>query len=155
MFSLRQLKRFLPKSDETEILSVKEVIHIKIKEKIKKWLFSAEIQRINQLEKQIEESTNRLRLASIQLGNSEKEIEECRRLLTQFIDIGVDVGFHSDDHSWAVICIAGKPEYVKFMPLAHKDAKCVLDFLKQFQYSRQVIDSPFAFREMVRDRILR
>lgn len=111
--------------------------------------------RIKQLEKQIEESTNRLRLASIQLGNSEKEIEECRRLLTQFVDIGVDVGFHSDDHSWAVICIAGKTEYVKFMPLAHKDARYVLDFLKQFQYSRQVIDSPFAFREMVKDRILR
>ena len=131
------------------------MIHIKIKEKIKKWLFSAEIQRINQFENQIEESTNRLRLASIQLGNSEKEIEECRRLLTQFVDMGVDVGFHSDDHSWAVICIAGKPEYVKFMPLAHKDAKCVLDFLKQFQYSRQVIDSPFAFRERVRDRIFK
>lgn len=131
------------------------MIHIKIKEKIKEWLFSSEMLRIKQLEKQIEESTNRLRLASIQLGNSEKEIEECRRLLTQFVDMGVDVGFYSDDHSWAVICIAGKSEYVKFMPLAHKDAKCVLDFLKQFQYSSQVIDSPFAFREMVRDRILR
>lgn len=131
------------------------MIHIKIKERIKEWLFSSEIQRINQLEKQIEDSTNRLRLASIQLGNSEKEIEECRRLLTQFVDMGVDVGFHSDDHSWAVICIAGKPEYVKFMPLTHKDVKCVLDFLKQFQYSRQIIDSPFAFREMVKDRILK
>ena len=134
---------------------LKEVIHIKIKEKIKEWLLSSEMLRIKQLEKQIEESTNRLRLASIQLGNSEKEIEECRRLLTQFVDMGVDVGFRSDDHSWAVICIAGKPEYVKFMPLAHKDAKCVLDFLKQFQYSRQVVDSPFAFREMVRDRIFK
>ena len=131
------------------------MIHIKIKEKIKEWLFSSEMIRIKQLEKQIEESTNRVRLASIQLGNSEKEIEECRSLVTQFVDIGVDVGFHSDDYSWAVICIAGKPEYVKFMPLARKDAKCVLDFLKQFQYSRQVIDSPFAFREMVRDRILK
>ena len=88
-------------------------------------------------------------------GVVRREIEECRRLLTQFVDVGVDVSFHSDDHSWAVICIAGKPEYVKFMPLAHKDAKGVLDFLKQFQYSRQVIDSPFAFREMVRDRIFK
>ena len=130
-------------------------MNIKIKEKIKEWLFSSEMLRIKQLEKQIEESTSRLRSASIQLCNSEKEIEECRRLLTQFVDMGVDVDFHSDDHSWAVICIAGKPEYVKFMPLAHKDAKCVLDFLKQFQYSRQVIDSPFAFREMVRDRIFK
>lgn len=131
------------------------MIHIKIKERIKKWLFSSEIQRINQLEKQIEDSTNRLRLASVQLGNSEKEIEECRKLLTQFVDTGVDVGFHSDDHSWAVICIAGKPEYVKFMPLNHRDAKGILDFLKQFQYSRQVIDSPFVFREMIKNRILK
>ena len=131
------------------------MIHIKIKEKIKEWLFSSEMLRIKQLEKQIEESTNRLRLASIQLDQSKKEIEECRKLLTQFVDMGDDVDFHSDDTSRAVICIAGKPEYVKFMPLAHKDAKCVLDFLKQFQYSRQVIDSPFAFREMVRDRIFK
>ena len=134
---------------------LKEVIHIKIKEKIKEWLFSSEMLRIKQLEKQIEESTNRLSSASIQLGNSEKEIEECRRLLTQFVDMGVDVGFRSDDHSWAVICIAGKPEYVKFMPLVHKDAECILHFLKQFQYSRQVIDSPFAFKRMIEDRILK
>ena len=131
-----------------------EVIHIKIKEKIKNWLFSTEIHRLDQLEKQVEDSTNRLRVAAIQLNNAEKEIEECRKLLTQFVDIGVDVGFHSDDHSWAVICIAGRPEYVKFMPLNHREAKSVLDFLKQFQYSRQVIDSPIAFREMVKDRFL-
>ena len=131
------------------------MIHIKIKEKIKEWLFSSEMIRIKQLEKQIEESTNRLRLASNELDKSKKEIEECRRLLTQFVDMGVDVGFHSDDHSWAVICIAGKPEYVKFMPLAHKGAEYVLHFLKQFQYSRQVIDSPFAFKKMIEGRILK
>lgn len=128
---------------------------LKLKEKIKEWLFSAEMLKIKQLEKQVEESTNRLRVASVQLDGAEKEIEECRKLLTQFIDIGVDVGFHSDDHSWAVICIAGKPEYVKFMPLTYKDARSVLNFLKQFQYSRQIVDSPLAFREMVKDRILR
>lgn len=128
---------------------------IKIKEKIKEWLFSSEILKIKQLEKQIEESTIRLRLASNELDKSKKEIEECRRLLTQFVDVGVDVSFYPDNYSWAVICIAGKPEYVKFMPLAHKDAEYVLHFLKQFQYSRQVIDSPFAFKKMIEDRILK
>lgn len=133
---------------------IDEVIHIKIKEKIKEWLFSDEMLRIKQLEKQVEESTNRLRVATNQLNESEKEIEECRRLLTQFVDVGVDVEYHPDDYSWAVICIAGRPEYVKFMPLNHRDAESVLHFLKQFQYSRQVIDSPIAFREMVRNKFL-
>ena len=62
-------------TNKIKISSIREVVHINIKEKIKEWLFSSEIVRIKQLEKQIEESTNRLRLASIQLNNSEKEIE--------------------------------------------------------------------------------
>ena len=43
----------------------------------------------------------------------------------------------------------GHPEYVKFIPLSHKDAQDILDFLKRFRYSDRVIDSPFAFRDMV------
>lgn len=127
---------------------------MKLKEKIKEYLFSSELLRLNQLERQVQDLINRLRAASIQLDNAEKELEGCRKLLTQFVDIGVDVGYHSEDHSWAVICIAGRYEYVKFLPLTNGDARSVINFLKQFQYSNHVIDSPIAFREMVRDRIL-
>lgn len=127
---------------------------MRLKDKIKELLFKEEIQRINKMEQSLTYEENRMRCAAIQLNNAEKEIEECRRLLTQFIDIGVDVGFHTEEHSWAVICIAGHPEYVKFLPLTHRDARGVLDFLKQFQYSRQVIDSPIAFKSMLKDRFL-
>lgn len=127
---------------------------MKLKNKIKEWLFGSEIQRINSMEKSNEDAVHRLRMASVQLGNSQKELEECRKLLTQFCEIGTDVGFLDNEHSWAVICIAGKPEYVKFMPLNNRDAHDVLNFLKQFQYSKHVIDSPLAFRSMVKDRIL-
>lgn len=127
---------------------------MKLKDKIKEWLFKEEIQRINKMEQSLTSEENRMRCAAIQLNNAEKEIEECRKLLTQFVDIGVDVGFHTEEHSWAVVCIAGHPEYVKFLPLTHRDARGVLDFLKQFQYSRQVIDSPIAFKSMLKDRFL-
>lgn len=126
----------------------------KLRNKLKKWLFADEIQRINSIEKTVEDAVHRIRIASVQLDSAEKEVEECRKLLTQFVDIGVDVGFHTEDHSWAVICIAGHPEYVKFLPLETRDARGVLDFLKQFQYSRQVIDSPIAFKSMLKDRFL-
>ena len=133
----------------------------KLRNKLKKWLFADEIQRINHIERTIDDSVHRFRMASVQLGdaenqlhNAEKEVEECRRLITQLVDIGVDVGFHSEDHSWAVICIEGKQEYVKFLPLETKDARDVLRFLKQFEYSRQVIDSPIAFKGMLKDRFL-
>lgn len=127
----------------------------KIKKSIKNWLFASEIQRINNMEKSIEDAVHRFRMASVQLDDAEKEVEECRRLITQLVDIGVEVGFHSDDHSWAVICIEGHPEYVKFLPLTHKDAHGILNFLKQFQYSKQIIDSPIAFRHVVEDRFFK
>ena len=126
----------------------------KLRNKLKKWLFADEFQRINSIEKTVEDAAHRIRIASVQLDNAEKEVEECRKLLTQLVDIGVDVGFHTEEHSWAVICIAGKQEYVKFLPLNSGDARGVLDFLKQFQYSRQVIDSPIAFKSMLKDRFL-
>ncbi|MBQ2883830.1 MAG: hypothetical protein IJE43_08680, partial [Alphaproteobacteria bacterium] len=133
----------------------------RLRNKLKKWLFADEIQKINHIERTIDDSVHRFRMASVQLGdaenqlhNAEKEVEECRKLLTQLVDIGVDVGFHSEDHSWAVICIAGKQEYVKFLPLETRDARDVLRFLKQFEYSRQVIDSPIAFKSMLKNRFL-
>lgn len=139
---------------------------MKLKDKLKKWLFSDEIKRLEVLEvcykDQIEwckERADDVYRASeksrLNYQKCEKELEECRKLLTQFCEIGTDVGFLDNEHSWAVICIAGKPEYVKFMPLNHRDAHDVLNFLKRFQYSKHIIDSPIAFRQMVKDRILK
>lgn len=81
--------------------------------------------------------------------DSQRELEECRKLLNQICDVGVDVGFRGEEHSWAVVCVAGRPEYVKFIPLNRGDERQVMDFLKRFQYSKNVIDSPIAFRNML------
>jgi len=70
------------------------------------------------------------------------------------IDIGADIEFYSEDHSWAVVCIAGKPEYVKFISLSKNDSRSVIDFLKRFQYSKHIVDSPIGFRRMLNDYFL-
>ena len=138
---------------------------MKFKEKLKNWLFADEIKRIQILETcykdqidwckdRADESYRTSERARLSYQRSEKEVEECRKLLTQICDVGTDVGFTNEEHSWAVICVAGRPEYVKFLPLNGEDTRRVIDFLKQFQYSRHIIDSPLAFRNMVRDRIL-
>lgn len=144
---------------------------MKLKEKLKNWLFADDVEKINTLENKVESLEvihkkfddwfnaadrmyNLSHEAKINCESAQNELVECRKLLNQICDVGVDVGFMDEEHSWAVVCIAGKPEYVKFLPLTHRDARGVLDFLKQFQYSRQVIDSPIAFRNMVKDRLL-
>ena len=125
---------------------------MKLKEKLKEWLFSKEMAQIEYLHGAFEDVSDRIKVASMQLCNAEKELNECRKLLTQFCDVGVDIGFYGEEHSWAVICLAGKPEYVKFLPLNGGDTREVINFLKRFQDSHRIIDSPIAFRNMIDDK---
>lgn len=128
----------------------------KIRDKLKQWLFSEELSKFESAEqnyKDAEDLYNRakgyLNAAKDEYMWSFKMVDDCHKLINSMTDVGTDVGFYSDDHSWAVVCIKGHPEYVKFIPLSHKDARDVLDFLKRFRYSDRVVDSPFAFRDMV------
>ena len=72
----------------------------------------------------------------------------------EITDVAVDVNMEKDEHSWAVVCIAGKPEYVKFIPLSKNDTRSVIDFLKRFQYSKHIVDNPIRFRSMLNDYFL-
>ncbi len=132
---------------------------MKLKDKIRKWLFTDEIARLTFLEEKYREFNDWIKTADRMYSlsaeakrnceDSQRELDECRKLLNQICDVGVDVGFRGEEHSWAVVCIAGRPEYVKFIPLNRGDARQVMDFLKRFRYSKHVIDSPIAFKSML------
>ena len=113
----------------------------KIRGKLRAWLFENEL-------KDLQKSTIQMQMARNQYSDAYKLVDDCHKMMNSMIDVGTDVGFYSD-HSWAVVCIKGHPEYVSFMPLSHRDAHEVLELLKRFRYSNRVIDSPFAFRDMV------
>lgn len=134
---------------------------MKLREKLKNWLFKDELLALNDAISKYEEACDEhkkanvaAKIAKADLDAAQKDIVYSKKLINQLMDVGVDVGFKSDDHSWAVICIQGHPEYVKFMPLTHQDVYHVMQFLKQFQYSNRVVDSPFRYRELIKDYIL-
>lgn len=117
-----------------------------LKEKIKQWLIKEvlkeEIQKLNQAQA----CYNR---ASCLCEESLENNREMQKMFNEITDVAVDVGFTNKEHSWAVVCIAGRPEYVKFIPLSGTDARTVIDFLKHFQYSKRIVDSPLGFRHMM------
>ncbi len=137
-------------------------VAIKIKDKIKEWLFSDELKDIQKLKNNYD-CLKSVTQNSLVLLNDAKEkqkesyelLNECRKTMNSVCDIGTDIGFHSNDHSWAVICIHGKIDYVKFIPMKQKDIMEILRFLKRFEWSNRVTDSPFGFKEMIEDRIVR
>jgi hypothetical protein len=135
-----------------EVVKIKD----KIRDKLKQWLFAEELSKFETAEQNYKEAENLYSRSAGYLNTAKEEytwslkmVDDCHKLINSMMDVGTDVGFYSDDHSWAVVCIKGHPEYVKFIPLSHKDARGVLDFLKRFRYSDRVVDSPFGFRDMV------
>lgn len=141
---------------------------IKIKDKLKKWLLSDELLRIKELEcthKELENSVSKAidlldkaydnyAKAESVAENTVKLADDCRKLMNDICDVGVDVA-RDEYHSWAVVCIHGKMDFMKFVPLNHSDIREVVQFLKRFEYSKRVVDSPFAYHGMIEDLIAR
>ena len=126
----------------------------KLKEKIRKWLLEILQPDIDALKNEINESNTRLNFATSSCDEAARQShisiqqnEEMKKMYNQITDVAVDVGFHDLEHSWAVVCIAGRPEYVKFIPLSGADARTVMNFLRQFQYSQPIVDSPLRFKD--------
>lgn len=113
----------------------------KIRDKLRAWVFETEL-------KDLQKATIQMQIARNQYSEAYRLANDCHQLMNSMMDVGTDIHLHSD-HSWAVVCIKGHPEYVSFIPLSHRDAHEVLEVLKRFRYSNRVIDSPFAFRDMV------
>ena len=69
------------------------------------------------------------------------EVNEMKLLYQSITNVGVDVDYNR--HSWAVICIDGRPEYVKFVDLTGAGARDIKSFVNKFGKKKAVVDSPF------------
>lgn len=80
------------------------------------------------------------------LGNSISKVsKDCnivKNTLHNVVSVGADIGRGNDNRSWAVVCIEGNYNVVKFYDLHGQDYRTMLDFLKQFEGSRMCIDAP-------------
>lgn len=130
---------------------------MKLKEKLKNWLFKEEINDIKEtkgkyeeLLKAIDKAYSITREAQEMHDESHTLLTDCHKFMNSICDVGTDVGLYGKDHSWAVICIHGKMDYVKFIDMSHNDIQTIANFLKTFKYSNRVTDSPF-HKQMIED----
>lgn len=119
-----------------------------IMNKLRNWLFKDEL-------KQFEEAKMEFAMAKEAYSDAQKLATDSHKLVNSLMDVGVDIELYPNDYSWAVVCIKGRPEYVKFIPLNHKDTRDIMIFLKHFEYSNRVVDSPFAFKNMIENRVIK
>lgn len=71
------------------------------------------------------------------------KIDAIYTTLESVVHIGTDIDTRPyPNHSWAVVCIEGRVNMIKFVNLNNRDARGVMDFLKQFEAGRHCIDTP-------------
>jgi hypothetical protein len=134
---------------------------MKIKQKIKDWLFADELRDIQQLTEKYEYMIKTYERSECLLNEARREHEksrdivvDCHKMMNSICDVGTDIGLYND-HSWAVICIHGKVDYVRFIDMRREDVMSIVKFLKNFEYSNRVTDSPLGYKDMLEDMIIK
>jgi len=109
--------------------------------------------RFSDIENDINDKVSYLRKL---INNNVNDILHCQESINvlhntieNVVHIGTDVYKPNQGHSWAVICIEGKMNLVKFVDLNRQDSRDVLDFLKRYEASRHCVDTPY--KEMFYD----
>jgi hypothetical protein len=75
---------------------------------------------------------------------NKEDIDILHNTIRNVVSVGADVvpNIVNGERSWAVVCIEGNYNIVKFVDLHGADYRRILDFLKQYEGSRMVIDAP-------------
>lgn len=102
------------------------------------------------VEKGIYESNDSFRDKIDYLISQNDSLSRQNNFIMKATDIGVDV--HMKSNSWAVICINGKQEYVKFFEIpTEEDARQLRVILKDFERANLIVDSNPMFSQMFRE----
>ena len=123
----------------------------KLKHKLMKWLEIEQIQYnlkeyIRQNNKDIFNHESNIKNCEKLICEQQEQINALNRTLQSIVSVGTDVDSRrptEGSRSWAVVCIEGRYNIVKFIDLQGQDYRSILDYLKQFECSRRVIDTPY------------
>lgn len=127
----------------------------KIKARLTKWLGIDDLnnnlsEEIRKLEEKVWSNNSSISSVGHVVSHNKASINTLHRTVENIVHIGTDIDYGTSNNSWAVICIEGKMNIVKFMDLSGRDAREVMSFLKQFEVGKHCIDSPNRmFREEV------
>ena len=110
----------------------------KLKQKLKEYDLTLE-----NMEVKFNDSYLRLNTANSKLKESQKILESSKQFVQEIIEGGMDddleCGRYND--SWAVFCLHGKTDYVKFVDMSSYNVSELSSFFRKFEYSNISIDT--------------
>ncbi|UUV47029.1 hypothetical protein [Bacillus phage vB_BanS-Thrax5] len=113
-----------------------------LKKKIRDWLGITEIENnMNKNFESLDRKHNNLLDSLLGIEDMNQALRERNEFILKNFKIAVDHTVY-DNLSWAVICIDGKPEYVRFISLSNREIREIHSYLRQFDRGSRIVDSP-------------
>lgn len=78
-----------------------------------------------------------------QISYFQESVNTLHNTVENVVHIGTDIRVNERGYSWAVVCIEGKMNIVKFIDLDRKNAREIFEFLKHFEAGRHCVDTPY------------
>jgi hypothetical protein len=99
---------------------------------------------INRLDKADINNSISINKANSKIYNNSTDIEILHSTIRNVVSVGADIvpNVITSERSWAVVCIEGNYNVVKFIDMHGADYRDILNFLKQYEGSRMVVDAP-------------
>jgi hypothetical protein len=138
VYRVRTLEKHPVQAERLEV----DVMINKLRRFLRNWLLKDEIKELKDVisyQKQAKEFVEEARKLYFSASGS---LSVANEMVSRCLDVSVDVGIKQP--SWAVICVKGKPETIRFMELSGNSAQELRVFLRHFQYSNVILDSPFS-----------
>jgi hypothetical protein len=87
-------------------------------------------------------NNNTNKVLSKQIYHFQESVNVLHNTVENVVHIGTDVYRENTGHSWAVVCVEGKINVIKFIDLNRQNAREIFDFLKHFEAGRHCVDTP-------------
>jgi len=88
------------------------------------------------------------------INSHSDKINAIHTTLESVVSIGADVVPYDHRGSWAVVCIEGKVNRIKFVNLNRANVEDIMRFLKHYEAGRHTIDSPFGLNSYIQDNLV-
>lgn len=85
------------------------------------------------------------------MSSQSKVIEEMQKrldVLMNLVDVGMDVNLVRHG-SWAVVCLKGKSNYIKFAPIDETSINEMVAFLEKYNGANIIVDAPMGVSNVI------
>lgn len=117
-----------------------------IKEKLYNF-FSLEKIIENKVREEVEQAKREFYNAKRELDDAIYNYKQAKKIVDDIIQVGVDVDLYNPNNNWAVICIGGNTDYVRFIDMSGSNIREILSFLRQFEPRSLKVDAPYNLKK--------